>query len=184
MKICNYLLKYDIISLGEKMKSIECIDIQDLIQQNIDINKYIFEIYKIMEKKYPNFCNWFNNKLLKGLDNGTRNIIILTQNNKVIGFVNLKKTDKERKMSNLYVNSIFYYEKCLNLLVDEATKWLEDEYPVVIISKQEIAKCSHLLINRNWYLTDRTKNNDYVMNRYDEFENFKRYFKQKKVNVI
>lgn len=173
--------KYAIITNGDCMKDIICLDIQSLINKNIDVSNIIYDINLLMEKDYPKYRDWFNNKLIPGLNNGSRNIIVMYKKNKIIGYVNLKKTAKERKMSNLNINSLFYYNQCWNILVDEAIKWLDDEDPIIIISDKEFNKCSNLIYKRNWHLSDKSKHSDYIINRYDEFESFKTYFKKRRI---
>ena len=163
------------------MKNITYCDIQTLLEQNIDTTSIIDEIDFLMRKEYPNYHEWFNNKLIPGLENNTRNIICLFKNHKIIGFVNLKKTNKERKMSNIYIKSTIFYEKCWNLMIDEAIKWLDDENPVMIVTQKDMMKSAYLIKSRNWHLTDKTKTNDYIINRCDEFEIIKRKSKIKRL---
>lgn len=162
------------------MKDIKIFDIQSLLEKKMDISYILRDVKIAMEKDYPDFYNWFNNKVIPGLENGTRNIIVMYKKNKLIGFTNLKKTEKEKKMSNLTVKSSLFYEKQWNLIVNEALNWLETEDPVIIMSKLETYKSINLIISRGWYLTDKVKNRDYILNRYDELESIKHYVKRKK----
>ena len=173
-------INYAIITNGDHMKDIICFDIQTLIRNDENIDNIIDVIKKTMEKHYPSFCTWFDDKLIPGLSNGTRNIIVMFKNNKLIGFVNLKKTNKEKKMSNLHINSFFYYDKYWNILVDNSIEWLEEEDPVIIISKKELSKCNELVVKRGWYITDKSKNDDYILNRHHEIEYIKKRLKKKK----
>ena len=173
--------KYDIIASGDCMKGIVCTDIQSLMQKNINTEYVIEEIRTIMKQEYPDYIEWFNEKLVPGL-NVDRNIVFLLKNHKIIGFVNLKKTNKENKMSNLYIKPSLYYKKHWDLLINHSIEWLEDYDPVMIISKKEINKCHFLLVERNWYVSDKRKNNDFVINRPDEIEKIKRILKTKKTS--
>lgn len=162
------------MAIGDKMKNVSCLDIQSLIANNIDTTNIIEDISKMMLKEYPNFYEWFNNKVLPELANNTRNIVFLQRNNKIIGFLIIKNTPKEKKISNIYIKYSLFYEQYWNCLVDKAIDILEDDYPVIIISAKEIKKCVYLINDRHWYLTDRSKNNDYILNRYHEIENIRK----------
>ena len=164
------------------MNTITTFDIQSLIEQDINIDIIMNKVKEFMELEYPGFYDWFNDKVIPGLDDGTRNIVVMMKNDKVIGIANLKKTEKEKKMSNLTVKSFLHHEKYWNEIVNKSLDWLETDQPVVIIAKKEIYKSIELMFERGWYLTDRAKNNDYIVNRYDELECILQNIKRKKAN--
>lgn len=162
------------------MKNVLCLDIQSLIEKDVDVTLIIDQICKLMMKEYPNFYAWFNHKVLNELENNTRNIVFLYKHDKVIGFVNIKHTTKEKKLSNIYVKPTLFYNQHWNLLIDKATELLDEKKPVAIITNKEIRKYVSLLIDRKWLLTDKNKAGDYVFNRYDEIEMIGKMLKKKK----
>lgn len=164
------------------MKEIVKINIQEIRNSDIDYSWIIEKVTNLMKVEYPDFLEWFKTKVIPGIENNTRNIIVLYRDDRIIGFVNLTKKQQEKKISNIYLKSIIHYDKYWNLMIDEAIKWLEDEYPVVIVSKKQLYKCFGLAMDKNWYLTDETKNHDYVLNRYDEFEFIGKALKKRRPN--
>lgn len=165
------------------MNKIICTDIQTCIDNNVEINNILDEIEKTMELEYPDFVEWFKNILIPGLQKKQRNIILLFKGNNLIGFVNLKKTKKEKKLSNLYINSSFSYNKYFNLLINESINWLEIEDPLMIISNNELKKCAGNIINRNWHATRFIKGENnteyYVINGYHDFKHIENLVKKK-----
>lgn len=162
-KIFENKFKYVIIENGDFMKNIFYINIQDEIKNNHDITNIISEVFGYMKINYPDYLEWFNNKLLTGLSTNERNIIVAYKNNQLIGFVNLKKTNKEQKMSNLYIKQSIYYKKIWKEMIKLSLKWLEVPNPTIIISNQEIKKCVGLIMDMKWMPTD-IKNNDIIFN--------------------
>lgn len=170
--------KYDIIACGGYMKGIICTDIQSLKEQNINVEFVIDEVRAIMEQEYPDYIEWFDNKLVPGLDSD-RNIIFLIKNHNIIGFVNLKRSIKENKISNLYIKPSFNYKKHWELIMDKATGWLKDDDPIIILSKKQLIRCNALLYAKNWYISDKRKNDDFIINRPNDIEKIKRILKKK-----
>lgn len=150
------------------MKKVSCNDILSICKYNQE--GIIDQIQLLMQQNYPNFVDWFNNKLIPGINNGERNIVYITKGDKIIGFANLTKKQKEKKISNIYINSLFKYKAFFNILIDKSLDWLETDKPVVIMSEHELSKCFYLLLERNWTFTGKTKNNDYILNRKEFFE--------------
>ena len=150
------------------MREISCCDILSLSPNEQD--KIIDQIKVLMELEYPNFTDWFNQKLIPGISTNERNIIVILKNDKVIGFVNLTKKNKEKKISNLYIKSIFEYKQYFNVIIDKSLEWLDTDKPIIILSKNQLGRCWNYLLDRNWQITDRTKNDDYILNRTGFFE--------------
>ena len=63
------------------MNDIIYTDIQTCIENNIDINNILNEVKKIMEIEYPEYVNWFNEKVIPGLYIKERNIILIFKKN-------------------------------------------------------------------------------------------------------
>lgn len=148
------------------MKNISFIDIQEELEKNnTNVLDIIDEIIEIMNKEYPNYTEWFKNKLIPGLAKKERNIILVYKKDKIIGMINLKKTNTERKMSNLYVKNCIQYDKITSILINKALIWLETKRPTIIMSEKELTKCASIILSKNWNITRKIKeNNDYVVN--------------------
>lgn len=159
------------------MNDIIYTDIQTCIENNIDINNILNEVKKIMEIEYPEYVNWFNEKVIPGLYIKERNIILIFKKNILIGFVNLKKTKKERKMSNLYIMKNLFYNKYFNRLTNLSMEWLETKEPTLIISDNELDKYAGNILEKKWDATRIIKDKNsvyYVFNGNDEFNDIRK----------
>ena len=94
------------------MSKIEVHDIQELISQNYPI-EYIRKLLNdvlilSMEVKddYPDYRQWFQTVQIPGIYNGTRNIIIAHLNDKIVGFVSLKKTEEKSQTKEIVVDNL------------------------------------------------------------------------------
>lgn len=135
------------------MKEIKYYSVEDLLKVNYDIKNIINKISDIMKIEYPGFENWFIDKFIPELYLGKRNIIIACKDNEIIGFVNLKKKNNEKTISNIYIKSSILYNKIWNNLIDISIKWLETPTPKLIIPYNKLNNCVSLIIKRNWKIT-------------------------------
>jgi len=170
------------------MKDFTYTDIQSFIDKNIDISNILIDIEKIMEMEYPQYVCWFNEKVIPGLYSKERNIILIFKKNILIGFVNLKKTKNERKMSNLYIKKGLFYNKHFFKIIDLAMTWLETDHPSLIISNNELEKCAQNLFNKKWNTSSIIKKDNnslyYVFNGYDEYNEIKKLLQKKRKDYI
>ena len=169
------------------MRDIIYTDIQTCIKNGIDIKDILNNIKEIMKIEYPDYIDWFNNKVIPGIYTNERNIILIYKNNNLIGFVNLKKTKKERKLSNLYIKSKISYNKYFKDLINLSMNWLETDEPTLIISEKEFNKCAYSILNNNWNSTNIIKKNDsiyYIFNGNDEFYYIKKSLTKKRKKDI
>lgn len=173
------------------MKDVIYTDIQTMLDNNIDISDILNSIRTIMEIEYPDYIEWFDEKVIPGISLQERNIILIYKKNELIGFINLKKTKKERKMSNLYIKPSFYYNiynnKYFDKIVELSTEWLETDEPILIISEKDYDKCACNLYLNNWDVSRiMRKNNNlyYVINGYDEFKNIEKSMIKKRKNRV
>ena len=173
------------------MKDVIYTDIQTMLNNNIDITDTLNNVRSIMEVEYPDYVEWFDEKVVPGLSLQERNIILIYKKNELIGFVNLKKTKKERKMSNLYIKPSFYYNTYNNKYFDKilniSTEWLETDEPVIIISEKDYDKCALILFMNHWSVSRiLNKGNTlyYVLNGYDEFKQIEKSLSEKRKKRI
>lgn len=173
------------------MKDIIYTDIQTMLDNNMDITDILNNIRDIMEKEYPDYVEWFDKKVVPGLSLQERNIILIFKKNELIGFINLKKTKKERKMSNLYIKPSFYYNnynnKYFDKIIDLSTEWLETNEPILIMSEKDYDKCAYILYLNHWDVSRimrRNKTIYYVLNGYNEFKEIEKSIKKKRKNRI
>ena len=162
-------INYVIITIGDFMKEITYINISKLLDKNCDIENFITEADLLMKEKYPNYEQWFLEKVIPGLITKKRNIIIAYKNNKIVGYANLKN-ENEKVISNLYVKPGFDQKRIWNSIIDESINWLETYNPKIIISNEYVGYYMSYIMARDWNLTN-IKNNDIIFNgKGNEFE--------------
>lgn len=145
------------------MSKIEVHDIQELISQNYPI-EYIRKLLNdvlilSMEVKddYPDYRQWFQTVQIPGIYNGTRNIIIAHLNDKIVGFVSLKKTE-EKKICTFYVKKNFRRNKIGALLAEKAISYLEEEKPLITIPMDKLHEFTKIAVKYNWEVSEIKEN--------------------------
>ena len=145
------------------MSKIEVHDIQELISQNYPIEyirKLLNDILILsMEVKddYPDYRQWFQTVQIPGIYNGTRNIIIAHLNDKIVGFVSLKKTE-EKKICTFYVEKNFRRNKIGALLAEKAIAYLEEEKPLITIPMDKLHEFTKIAVKYNWEVSEIKEN--------------------------
>ena len=100
---------------------------------------------------------WFQNIQIPGIYDGTRNIIVAHINNKIVGFVSLKKTS-EKKICTFYVEKNFRRNKIGTILVEKAISYLEESRPLITIPMNKLNEFIKIGNKYNWQVTDIIEN--------------------------
>ena len=96
---------------------------------------------------YPNFKNWFWDKVVPGIITGEDEIIIAEDKNELVGISIIKKTG-EKKLRALRINSKFQKTGRGLYLIDESLKRLNTDKPLVSVPEEMIHDFSRIFINR------------------------------------
>ena len=75
------------------MKLINYYKLSDYIKYDMDIHPTINEILRITvsaKDTYPNYANWFLNKHIPGIYDGSRDTIIALYEEEIVGIANIK----------------------------------------------------------------------------------------------
>ena len=146
------------------MSKIEIHDIKQLIDQNYPleiIQKLIQDVLLLsmtVKQDYPDYRSWFLNTQIPGLYDNTRNIIIAHINDKIVGFVSLKKTSTEKKICTFYVEKSFRRNKIGTILVEKAINYLEESRPLITIPMNKLNEFIKIGNYYNWEITDIKEN--------------------------
>lgn len=146
------------------MSKIEIHDIKQLIDQNYPleiIQKLIQDVLLLsmtVKQDYPDYRSWFLNTQIPGLYDNTRNIIIAHINDKIVGFVSLKKTSTEKKICTFYVEKSFRRNKIGTILVEKAIDYLEESRPLITIPMNKLNEFIKIGNYYNWEITDIKEN--------------------------
>lgn len=107
----------------------------------------VLEIVRPISSMYPNFEDWFWNKVVPGVINGEDKIIIGLKNGNIVG-VSMLKNHGEKKLRALRVNDIYQKKGYGLYLIDKSLEILETEKPLVSVSEEMINDYSRIFINR------------------------------------
>lgn len=134
------------------------------ITQKIIIGK----ILDGLEKNYPNILEWYNNKVLPGLETGEREIILACRVSKfkvdnkisleILGYVILKKTLTEKKICTFRVEEKY---QCIGIgkkLMEASFDFLETRKPMITISEDNVKSFENLLKKYNFKLVEKIEN--------------------------
>lgn len=145
------------------MNKIEIHDIQELLKQGYSveyINKILNKILILsmqVKDDYPDYRQWFQTVQIPGIYDGTRNIIVAHINDKIVGFVSLKKTD-EKKICTFYVEKNYRKNKIGALLAKKAINYLEEEKPLITIPMDKLHEFIKIASKYNWEVTEIKEN--------------------------
>lgn len=146
------------------MSKIEIHDLQELIYQNYPqemVEKLIQQVLILslkVKQDYPDYKSWFLTTQVPGLYDNTRNIIIAHINDKIVGFISLKKTKEEKKICTFYVEKNFRRNKIGTILVERAINYLEDEKPLITIPFNKLNEFTRIGEKLSWEITDIREN--------------------------
>lgn len=120
----------------------------EYIKHNPENFKYIIDlIFKELTKFnynlkdcYPQFNDWFQNKVIYGLYKNEREIILKWRNNKIAGISIIKNNniENEKKICCLRVNEEFQNKGLGIFLFKESMERLETEKPLLSINENKI----------------------------------------------
>ena len=145
------------------MNKIEIHDILELLKQGYSveyINKILNKILILsmqVKDDYPDYRQWFQTVQIPGIYDGTRNIIVAHINDKIVGFVSLKKTD-EKKICTFYVEKNYRKNKIGALLAEKAINYLEEEKPLITIPMDKLHEFIKIASKYNWKVTEIKEN--------------------------
>ena len=142
------------------MSKIEIDSLNDLIMRKYPteyIKKIIDDVLSIsmlVKNDYPDYKEWFLNKQVPGIYDGSRNIIVAHINDQILGFVSLKQDSAEKKICTFYVAKTFRKNKVGSILTKESTEWLECDKPLITIPNDKLFDFIGIAHKYGWEVTD------------------------------
>ena len=102
-----------------------------LVQSCEDI---VSQDYSFFSSVYPQFSNWFADRVLPGIARAERTIVLEERCGKVVGFLILKHTASERKLCTLRVRNELQNRGLGIRLFETAFRVLETEKPLLSVA--------------------------------------------------
>lgn len=141
------------------MKLINYYKLSDYIKYDMDINPTINEILRITvsaKDTYPNYANWFLNKHIPGIYDGSRDTIIALYEEEIVGIANIKK-NQEKKICTLYIKPNFRKNNFGIELTQHAIDELENDKPLITMPTISIPQFKNIIKRYDWKITDCVK---------------------------
>lgn len=106
----------------------------------------IAELIKSGKDTYPDWNDWFFNKFIPGLKNGSRKIVVACNNlDNPLGVALLKDTEEEKKICCLFVRENCRRKGIANNLLKKSFAVLKTNKPLLTVSDKNISQLRKLL---------------------------------------
>lgn len=96
-----------------------------------------------IDKKYPNFLDWYTKKVIPSLKFGSRNIIVAMSSDEITGFSIIKKAE-ERKICTLWVAESVRGNNIARGLVKNSIISLNTDRPLITVPEEDIFALSSI----------------------------------------
>jgi GNAT superfamily N-acetyltransferase len=116
-------------------------------------SKSIFDCYRAhalttgIDDYYPEFNNWFWNKVVPSVVTGESSIILAEQHDQIVG-VSIVKAGSDPKIRCLRVREEYAGRGVGVHLIDKSLRLLDCDKPVVTVPEEKINDLSRILVNR------------------------------------
>lgn len=119
------------------------LDQKKLIEQPELLARFIQAVQldvTFLRASYPNFDEWFFSKVIPGLLNGERTVILEQRESRVVGLLILKHNEDERKLCTLRVRPEYESRGVGIKLFEKAFETLETSEPLLSVSEIALPK--------------------------------------------
>lgn len=115
--------------------------------ENIIELKGAFDIIKNLDNDYPNFYDWYWNKVVPGIWTRKDEVVLAYNKNDLVG-VSILKNSNEKKLRALRITENYQNKGYGLYLIDESLKRLNTDKPLCSVSENMINDYSRIFINR------------------------------------
>lgn len=139
-----------------------------------------FNILRPLSAYYPDFSDWYWDKVVPGILLGEDKLIIMKRNDVVAG-VSILKDREEKKLRCLRMSPEFQQKGLGLYLIDESLKQLDTDKPLCSVSEEMMHEFSRIFINRYGFDLTHVYNNLYRKGKLEYEFNGERNLKQKSI---
>lgn len=107
----------------------------------------VFELTASIDVYYPEFKNWFWNKVVPSVITKDSSIIIAEEHGQLIGAI-ITKNGEDPKLRCLRVRSDYANRGIGIHLIDRALKVVNNDKPIITVPEERINDLSRILVNR------------------------------------
>lgn len=112
------------------------------VQEQLTIEKLYDELF-MLEEEYPEFKNWFFDKVVPETLSGQRRIFVACCDEVTAGIIIVKNTD-EKKICTLRVMPDFRNMGIGQALTRCAIEYLQTEHPLITVSEDHVHEFKHI----------------------------------------
>jgi len=105
-----------------------------------------FTLLKPLSSLYPDFSDWYFDKVIPGVINGNDQVILIEKNKEISGISIIKNGD-EKKLRCLRISEKYQQTGLGLYLIDESLKRLDTDKPIVSVAEEMINEYSRIFIN-------------------------------------
>jgi len=116
--------------------------------ENLSELFHVYLLLKPISNLYPDFSNWYWDKVVTGVLLGKDKIIIAENKAEIIGVSIIKNSPNENKLRALRIVDKFQKTGAGLYLMDKSLKELGDNKPIVSVADEMINEYSRMFINR------------------------------------
>ena len=154
-KNCNIIKCIKVTDITpEEIKRIFCLGLMTTLEEKL------YNFLRDLDEYYPNFREWYLNTVYKEIEqrNGKREILILvSEQNEIIGISILKKTDNEKKICAFRIREDYRKQGIGRVLFEESFKWLGTRKPLISISEFHIRAFEYYIKEYDFQLVQELK---------------------------
>ena len=135
--------------------------------QSVDTLPEFYKVFKIIEKIgnfYPDFRNWYFDKVIPGVLLNQDEIFIAKKKDIILGACIIKNSD-EKKLRCIRVSEEFQNKGYGLYIIDEALKRLNVDKPNLSVPEELMNDYSRIFVNRYQFNLDKVHKNLYRKNK-------------------
>jgi hypothetical protein len=105
------------------------------------LTSFSFQVFKEishLEHSYPNFEKWYFEKIVNGLKDGSRSIILEIRNEMIAGVAIIKDTQLEKKICTISVSQEYKSKGLGFKLFEKSMRLLNTDRPLASVSEDRI----------------------------------------------
>ncbi len=104
----------------------------------------VYHELKVLNGEYPNFYDWYYNKVVKALDNQSRSIFVVAEGTDIAGVL-IAKDYFEKKICTLRVSPQYCHRGIGKLLFEKSFELLNTDKPIITVSEEHVFEFNKLL---------------------------------------
>ena len=131
-------------------------DFRDSLNDANELKELILKFYEItffLNDSYPGYKDWFSKQII-GCFKNERTILYTKDNDKIVGFIFLKKASDESKICTLYVLPEYRNMDIATKLIEASFKYLETSKPLATVNSSKLGMFSKIIDKYDWKITE------------------------------